>query len=161
MDKLIIEGGATLKGSVEISASKNASLPLLAATLLFNEEVCLDNLPKLSDIDFFIKILNSLGVKTKTTENKTFFDASKIESVKADYELVRKMRASILVLGPLLSRFGHAVVSLPGGCAIGARPVDIHLKGLEKMGATIDLKHGYIEARAERLIGCDIELEFP
>lgn len=161
MDKLKVSGPCTLKGTVEISASKNASLPLLAATLLYPGKLCMENLPKLSDINFFINILESLGVKASIEGNNTFLDASDISNLKADYELVRKMRASVLVLGPLLSRFGHAIVSLPGGCAIGARPVDLHLKGMEKMGAKIDIKHGYIEARADKLVGCEINLDFP
>lgn len=161
MDKLKIYGPSSLKGSVEVSASKNASLPLLAATLLFPGKLCMEGLPKLSDIAFFINILESLGVKSEVSGEKTFLDASHISNLKADYELVRKMRASVLVLGPLLSRFGHAIVSLPGGCAIGARPVDLHLKGMEAMGAKIEIKHGYIEARAEKLKGSEINLDFP
>lgn len=161
MDKLIISGPNTLSGEVEVSSSKNAALPILAATILYPGEVCFDRLPQLSDINFFLEILNSLGAKAQRVGDKTCINAKDINSTKADYELVRKMRASVLVLGPLLSRFGHAEVSLPGGCAIGSRPVDIHLKGLEQMGAKIDISKGYINASCERLVGAHIHLSFP
>jgi UDP-N-acetylglucosamine 1-carboxyvinyltransferase len=165
MDKLIINGPVKLSGNVDISSSKNASLPILAATILYPGRICFDRLPQLSDINFFGKILESLGaqVEKKTEKNKllTCIDCSKLTQTRADYELVRKMRASVLVLGPLLSRFGEAVVSLPGGCAIGTRPVDIHLKGLEEMGAKIDISKGYIHAHCERLQGTRINLAFP
>lgn len=161
MDKLIINGPNTLEGEVEVSSSKNAALPILAATILYPGEICFDRLPQLSDINFFIEILNSLGANAKREGDKTCINAALISNTKADYELVRKMRASVLVLGPLLSRFGQAQVSLPGGCAIGSRPVDIHLKGLEQMGAQIDISKGYINAKCERLKGSHIHLSFP
>lgn len=161
MDKLVIQGPCELAGEVAISSSKNASLPILASTLLYRGEICLDRLPQLSDISFFLRILESLGAKTTQNGNATCIDASSVDKTKADYDLVRKMRASVLVLGPLLSRFGKAEVSLPGGCAIGTRPVDIHLKGLEAMGANITIEKGYIIAECEKLKGAKIELAFP
>ena len=161
MDKLIINGPSKLSGEVEISSSKNATLPILAATILYPGKICFDRLPQLSDINFFIEILNSLGAKAYRDGTSTCIDASNLDNTKADYELVRKMRASVLVLGPLLSRFGNAIVSLPGGCAIGTRPVDIHLKGLEQMGAKIEIEKGYIQATCDKLIGADIHLPFP
>ncbi|MBC76306.1 MAG: UDP-N-acetylglucosamine 1-carboxyvinyltransferase [Halobacteriovoraceae bacterium] len=157
MDYLDIQGPCALKGTVKVSSSKNASLPILAATLLYPGKCRFTNLPELSDINFFIQILQSLGA---TCEEGTV-DASSIESYQADYDLVRKMRASVLVLGPLLSRFKQARVSLPGGCAIGSRPVDIHLSGMEKLGANIKIEAGYIEASCEKLVGAKIVLPFP
>ncbi len=161
MDKLIITGPNTLSGEVSISSAKNAALPILAATILFPQKVNFRDLPELSDINFFLKILESLGSTTEGEYKSKSIDCSHIETVRADYELVRKMRASVLVLGPLLSRFGKAEVSLPGGCAIGSRPVDLHLKGMETMGAQIKIENGYILASAERLLGAHIELDFP
>ncbi len=158
MDKLKITGPNKLKGDVSISASKNATLPILAATLLFPEEIEFTNLPGLSDINFFLQILESLGAKVTDAKN---IDCKTIDTTHADYDLVRKMRASILVLGPLLSRCGEAEVSLPGGCAIGSRPVDIHLTGMEALGAEIILEKGYVKAKAARLKGAKIELAFP
>ena len=161
MDKLIVNGPNKLSGTVEVSSSKNATLPILAATILYPGKIKFNKLPKLSDINFFTKILESLGAGSNAEGDFTTIDASDLNNTKADYDLVRKMRASVLVLGPLLSRFGHAEVSLPGGCAIGARPVDIHLKGLEEMGAQIVLKNGYIHAKCDRLEGAHIRLSFP
>lgn len=161
MDKLKVVGGKELKGSVTISSSKNSSLPLLASTLLFPVPVTFKNLPDLSDVNFFKDILNILGVDIKSNGNKTIFFAKEIVEKKAHYDLVRKMRASILILGPLLARFGEAEVSLPGGCAIGTRPIDLHLKGLSQLGATIILKNGYVKAKAEKLVGTKIHLDFP
>lgn len=157
MDKLIVKGGNKLSGTVEVSSAKNASLPIMAATILLPTPVNLANLPGLSDINFFKQILESLGAKVE----KHVIDCSKINNYKADYNLVRKMRASILVLGPLLARFKKAVVSLPGGCAIGTRPVDLHIEGLRQLGATIDIKNGYLHAATSGLVGCDIKLNFP
>src|SRR5690606_21372936 len=124
-----------LSGTVKISSSKNACLPILAASILYPQDIVFNDLPGLSDIDFFVNILESLGAKSEGDRKRKVIDAKAINKTHADYELVRKMRASVLVLGPLLSRFKQAEVSLPGGCAIGSRPVDIHLKGLEQMGA--------------------------
>lgn len=160
MDQLIINGPSKLSGTVSVSSSKNASLPILAASLLYPGKVVFENLPGLSDINFFLQILDSLGAKT-LSGTETEVDSSNISSVKADYELVRKMRASVLVLGPLLSRFNKAEVSLPGGCAIGSRPVDIHLSGMEKLGAKIKIEGGYIKAECDGLVGAKIVLPFP
>ncbi len=161
MDHLIINGPCKLKGSIKVSSSKNAALPILAATLLCPGKTELKNLPGLSDVGFFLKILESLGA-THVGAAPVVIDASDINRLRADYDLVRKMRASVLVLGPLLSRFGRAEVSLPGGCAIGSRPVDIHLDGMEKMGAEIKIEKGYIIAHCEGgLRGADLVLPFP
>lgn len=161
MDKLIINGPNKLSGQVRVSSSKNATLPILAASILFPQEIKFKELPGLSDINFFIQILESLGAKTEgdLTEKRIF--AGDINSTVADYDLVRKMRASILVLGPLLSRFGEAKVSLPGGCAIGSRPVDMHLDGMEQMGAQIKIEGGYVHAHCKRLKGTKVVLPFP
>ena len=161
MDKLIIDGPNELKGKIKVSSSKNASLPILAASILFPQKVCYKELPHLSDIKFFTQILESLGAKITGDLGDLCIDSSCLDKTYADYELVRKMRASILVLGPLLSRFGKAKVSLPGGCAIGSRPVDIHLSGLEKMGAKIEIDAGYVNAKTNRLKGATLNLAFP
>lgn len=161
MDKLVISGPNKLSGKVQISSSKNATLPILAASILFPQEIVFNQLPQLSDINFFIQILESLGAQTSGDFQQKKIFAGEINKTTADYELVRKMRASILVLGPLLSRFGEAKVSLPGGCAIGSRPVDIHLSGLEQMGAKIDIEKGYVLAKTSRLKGANIKMSFP
>lgn len=151
MDKLLITGGATLSGEIRISGSKNSGLPILAATLLAESPVQLSNLPHLNDITTMLALLRCMGVGITIDERMCVeIDASGITDYEAPYELVKTMRASILVLGPLLSRFGEADVSFPGGCAIGSRPVDIHLRGLEAMGATIEVDAGYIRARAPK-----------
>ncbi len=161
MDKLIIKGPNKLSGSVDISSSKNATLPILAASILFPQEIVFNQLPELSDINFFLQILESLGAKREGDLKQTKIHSQEINKTTADYDLVRKMRASILVAGPLISRFGTATVSLPGGCAIGSRPVDIHLTGLEKMGAEIKIEGGYVHANTKRLRGAHIPLAFP
>ncbi len=161
MDKLIVEGPVTLKGSVQVSSAKNATLPIVVSTLLFPYPITFHSVPDLMDVKTIIKILESMGVKVSKDEELTFFDASQILNQHADYSLVKTMRASVLVLGPLLARFGKASVSLPGGCAIGARPVDIHLMGMEKLGAKIEIENGYIIAEAKKLIGTTITLPFP
>jgi UDP-N-acetylglucosamine 1-carboxyvinyltransferase len=141
---------------VNISGSKNAALPIMAACLLCSEEVALDNIPALRDINTMIRLITYMGVEiSKTSDNTVKINAHRIKEKFAPYDLVKTMRASILVLGPLLARFGEAVVSLPGGCAIGARPVNLHIEGLKAMGAEIDLKNGYIHAKARRLKGCE------
>ncbi|MEZ5644476.1 MAG: UDP-N-acetylglucosamine 1-carboxyvinyltransferase [Burkholderiaceae bacterium] len=149
MDKLRINGGRPLRGEVEISGAKNAALPELCATLLTEESVTLTNVPRLRDIATMRNLLDHMGVRTETHGERggMSFDASGAIQPEAPYELVKTMRASVLVLGPLLARFGHARVSLPGGCAIGARPVDQHIKGLQAMGAEISVEHGYMVAR--------------
>ena len=156
MQKLRINGGYSLNGEVNISGSKNAALPIMAACLLCSEEVVLDNIPALRDINTMIRLITYMGVKiSKTSDNTVKINAHRIKEKFAPYDLVKTMRASILVLGPLLARFGEAVVSLPGGCAIGARPVNLHIEGLKAMGAEIDLKNGYIHAKARQLKGCE------
>lgn len=150
MEQLKIIGGKALAGEVTISGAKNAVLPILAATLLSADESIIDNVPKLRDVNTFIKLLNALGANASFTDlNQVTVNAAKINNHIAPYELVKTMRASILVLGPLLARFGTAQVSLPGGCAIGARPVDQHIKGLQAMGAHIEIEEGYIKARGQ------------
>lgn len=160
MDKLIITGGARLSGELRISGAKNAALPILAATLLSTTPVSVGNIPHLHDITTTMELLGRMGVSLLVDEKMNIeVDSSTINSYEAPYELVRTMRASILVLGPLLARFGEAHVSLPGGCAIGTRPVDIHLNGLIKMGATITVEGGFIHAKVDRLKGCRLVLE--
>lgn len=156
MDKLVIEGGHRLSGEIVVSGAKNAALPILCAGLLTADPVDLDNVPNLKDVRTTLKVLNQMGVKSETDGSRVQLDASRVDNLVAPYELVKTMRASILVLGPLLARFGEAKVSLPGGCAIGARPVDQHIKGLQAMGAEISIEHGFIEARAKRLKGARI-----
>ncbi len=163
MQSLEIKGGLKLKGEVEISGSKNSALPLIALTILSNREVQLENVPNVVDIKTLTKLLQMLGAEAQfggTENNILKIDSKNINKTVATYDIVKTMRASILVLGPLLARFGHCDVSLPGGCAIGARPVDLHLKALEQMGATIEIEDGYVKARAENgLIGADIFFE--
>lgn len=160
MDKFLIEGGASLHGDVQIAGAKNAALPILAASLLTAEPLHLNNIPHLQDLATMHALLAQMGVKLTSGEHgDVHVDARAVHSCFAPYDLVKTMRASILVLGPLLARFGEADVSLPGGCAIGARPVDLHLQGLRTMGAEISVEQGYIKARAARLIGGDIVLE--
>lgn len=158
MDKISILGGKTLEGIISISGSKNASLPILAASLLTNEVSCLSNVPNLLDIATMKDLLSSLGINITSNNKILYLEPSNIISTHADYELVRKMRASVLVLGPLLARYGEAEVSLPGGCAIGSRPVDIHINALKKMGVKIEIKDGYIKAKVDKkkLVGADI-----
>lgn len=162
MDKFKITGASRIVGEVTISGSKNAALPLLAAMLLPNGEMVLHNVPTLKDTATLIELIAGTGVKIYKEGNTVTADASVVTNYYAPYELVRTMRASILVLGPLLARFGEAEVSLPGGCSIGSRPVDQHLKALEAMGATIEVENGYVKARAPaggRLIGCDFSFD--
>lgn len=161
MDKLFINGPCQLNGEVEISSAKNATLPILCATVLFPYAIDFDSLPALADVKTISKILESLGVTVENKGQITSFNASTVSSQHADYSLVKTMRASVLVLGPLLARFKTASVSLPGGCAIGARPVDIHLLGMEKLGAKIEIENGYIKASTEGLKGAHIVLPFP
>ncbi len=149
MDKLLIKGGTPLRGDIRISGAKNSALPILAATLLAERPVTIANIPHLHDITTMIELLGCLGVRVVLDEKmRVEVDVSSVDNVTAPYELVKTMRASILVLGPLLARFGAANVSFPGGCAIGSRPVDLHLRGLEMMGAEVEIDGGYIRARA-------------
>jgi UDP-N-acetylglucosamine 1-carboxyvinyltransferase len=160
MDKLKITGGAKLKGQIRISGAKNSALPAMAASLLTRNDVILENLPMVNDIFTTRRLLRELGVGVEfDTNHAGRFRAEKILSFEAPYDLVKTMRASVLVLGPLLARTGHARVSLPGGCAIGARPINLHIKGFEKLGAQIRTEHGYVDATAEGLVGAEISFE--
>ena len=161
MDQIRIIGGTPLKGAVEVSGAKNAALPILAASLLGGGECVIDHVPQVRDLVTMAKLLALLGVEVQTEGGRVMLEASKVQSIEAPYDLVKTMRASILVLGPLLTRLGEAKVSLPGGCAIGTRPVSLHLKGLAMMGAEIQVEHGYIHAKASRLKGARIDLDFP
>ncbi|HET8598216.1 MAG TPA: UDP-N-acetylglucosamine 1-carboxyvinyltransferase [Castellaniella sp.] len=157
MDKLLIQGGRPLHGEVTISGAKNAALPILCAALLTDEPLTLDNIPALRDIGTTLTLLERMGVRTERPgTEQVVLHADRIHSQEAPYELVKTMRASILVLGPLVARFGRARVSLPGGCAIGQRPVDQHIKGLAAMGARIHIDHGFVVAEAQRLKGASI-----
>ncbi|MCK6595920.1 MAG: UDP-N-acetylglucosamine 1-carboxyvinyltransferase [Bacteriovoracaceae bacterium] len=161
MDKLLVHGPCKLNGTVKISRAKNAYLPILAAVLLSDKKIHLKNIPDLQDIKTMIKLLEMLGVTVTRAGNITTFDASTLNSHEATYDLVKTMRASIFVLGPLLARLGKAKVSLPGGCAIGTRPIDIHLTNLEKMGCEIHLTGGYVEASVSKLKATHLPLSFP
>ncbi|MDI6729579.1 MAG: UDP-N-acetylglucosamine 1-carboxyvinyltransferase [Thermodesulfovibrionales bacterium] len=159
MDKLVIRGGKPLKGEVRISGAKNAALPIMASTILAHGEHTIERVPHLRDVMTMGRLLANLGAGFHFEDNKTILDCSKINNFEAPYDLVKTMRASVLVLCPLVARFGRAKVSLPGGCAIGARPINLHLMGLEKMGAKIQLESGYVIAKANRLKGASIYLD--
>ncbi|AYQ87105.1 MULTISPECIES: UDP-N-acetylglucosamine 1-carboxyvinyltransferase [Burkholderia] len=155
-ERLVLTGGRRLAGEIQVSGAKNAALPILCASLLSAEPLRLDNVPDLQDVRTMLALLGGMGVTSEVDGARVVLDAANVGEPVAPYELVKTMRASILVLGPLVARFGYAKVSLPGGCAIGARPVDQHIKGLQAMGAEISIEHGYIEARATRLKGARI-----
>jgi UDP-N-acetylglucosamine 1-carboxyvinyltransferase len=160
MEKLSITGGTILRGQIRISGAKNAALPILAASLLTEYPLRVSNIPHLHDITTTLELLGQLGVHLELNENMTVVaDASEVSTLCAPYDLVKTMRASILVLGPLLTRFGHAEVSLPGGCAIGSRPVNLHIDGLRAMGAQVEIDEGYIKASATRLKGTHIVMD--
>ena len=160
MEKLLIKGGASLKGEISCSGAKNAALPMIAATILSDEDVILKNLPYLQDITTMFELLGSMGADILLNENMDFTVATNnLKEKEARYELVKTMRASILVLGPLVAKYGEAKIALPGGSAIGSRPVNYHLDALEQLGATITLKNGYIEASAKKLIGSKIKFD--
>jgi UDP-N-acetylglucosamine 1-carboxyvinyltransferase len=161
MDQIIVEGGRRLSGEVKISGAKNAALPLLVSSLLVDGWLSFSNVPDLMDIQSVLPLLRDLGAETRRDGDEVQVNAAGLNNHVASYDLVRKMRASILVLGPLLARLKKAKVSLPGGCAIGARPIDLHLKGLALLGAKIRLEHGYVEAEAKQLTGADIYLDIP
>jgi UDP-N-acetylglucosamine 1-carboxyvinyltransferase len=160
MDKFVIRGGNPLLGTIRVSGAKNAALPAMAAALLTEDAVILENIPQVRDIETTRKLLTAMGAEVELgygrAQHRTTICARKLASPEASYELVKTMRASTLVLGPLLARCGRARVSLPGGCAIGARPIDLHIKGLERLGAKINQEHGYVEAAADRLKGSEI-----
>ncbi|RTK98527.1 MAG: UDP-N-acetylglucosamine 1-carboxyvinyltransferase [Proteobacteria bacterium] len=159
MDKLVVNHSMNLKGEIRVSGAKNAALPIVCASLLTADELVLTNVPQLKDIYTLEKLLGGMGVQVNFKNDVMKFNASNVTNLVAPYELVKTMRASVLVLGPLVARFGYAEVSLPGGCAIGARPVDQHIKGLEAMGAEISIDHGYIKAKATRLKGAHIIMD--
>jgi len=161
VDKIVINGGIPLRGEVQVSGAKNSALPLLFAALLTDGVSEITNVPELRDISTAVKLLSELGAAVTMEDHRCRIDSQRIQSIQASYDLVKTMRASVLVLGPLLARFGHARVSLPGGCAIGARPINLHLKGLEALGATIRIDHGYVEATAPRLRGGRISFDMP
>jgi UDP-N-acetylglucosamine 1-carboxyvinyltransferase len=160
MEKLLIKGGNILNGEISSSGAKNAALPMIAATILNDEKVIFKNLPYLQDITTMFELLGSMGADISLDESMDFSIASnKLNDLEARYELVKTMRASILVLGPMVAKYGYAKIALPGGCAIGSRPVNFHLDALKELGASISLENGYIEAKAEKLIGADIVFE--
>jgi UDP-N-acetylglucosamine 1-carboxyvinyltransferase len=160
MDKLVIQGGIPLSGEIRISGAKNAALPILCAALLTEEPLHIGNVPHLRDVTTMLELLNQMGAEVSVNDRmEVEIAARKLQNLEAPYELVKTMRAAILVLGPMLSRCGQARVSLPGGCAIGSRPVDLHIKGLQAMGAEIEIEHGYILARAARLKGARIFMD--
>jgi len=163
MDKLVIRGGNPMVGTIRVSGAKNAALPAMAAALLTEETVILENIPQVRDIVTERNLLAAMGAEVELgygrAQHRTTISCRNVVNAEASYDLVKTMRASTLVLGPLVARLGHARVSLPGGCAIGARPIDLHLKGLEKLGARITQEHGYIEARAKRLTGAQMVFE--
>ncbi len=163
MEKFIINKSAALRGKVKISGAKNSVLPILAATLLAEEPCIIKDVPPLSDVFVMEKLLNDFGAKTHWNENDLTMSVQpgKIENHEASYDLVSKMRASFLLMGPLLAKFGNVKIPLPGGCAIGARPVDLHLKGFTALGAEVSLEHGYVTARTNQLKGANIYLDFP
>ena len=162
MDKLIIKGGSKISGSVNVHGSKNAALPIIVSSLLSDKILKLSNVPNVVDVLNLIKLLKNYGIKIEYKKDKLKINPSKIKNISADYDVVRKMRASILILGPLLSRFGEARISLPGGCAIGTRPIDIHLTGLSKLGANFDIQNGFVVGGVKsQLIGNKIKLPFP
>ena len=162
MDKLIISGNAKLRGSITVKGSKNSALPLLVSSLLTNKDLILRNLPDLEDINNMQKLLKEYGVSIKNKKNEITLNGKNIFNRVADYDIVRKMRASILILGPLLSKFGEAKISLPGGCAIGTRPIDIHLLGLKQLGAEFQIENGFVIGKVNKhLIGNNVDLPFP
>ena len=160
MEKLLIKGGKSLSGKISCSGAKNAALPMIAATIMCDDKVVLKNLPYLQDITTMFELLGSMGSEILLDENMDFtISSANLKDIEARYELVKTMRASILVLGPLLSKYGKARIALPGGCAIGSRPVNFHLDALKQMGASITLRNGYIEANASKLKGANIKFE--
>lgn len=161
MEKIIITGGERLKGRVGISGSKNAALPIMAATLLTNGVTTLSNIPRLKDVTTMARVLRTLGAKVEFRERELKIDTTNVDSFLAPYNLVKTMRASFLVFGPLLAKLGRARVSLPGGCAIGSRPVDLHLRGFEELGAEVSMGGGYTQVKRDGLMGAEIYLDFP
>lgn len=161
MSKIVVRKSQPLKGTVRINGAKNAVLPIIAATLLAKGKSVLNGVPNLRDVHVISDLLRHLGAKVEFNEDVLTVDATNIDTCEAPYELVRKMRASFLVMGPLLARFQSSKISMPGGCAIGTRPIDLHLKGFKSLGAHIEMDHGFIEAKADKLIGTKLYLDFP
>jgi UDP-N-acetylglucosamine 1-carboxyvinyltransferase len=161
MERLLIEGGKPLTGTLRVSGAKNSALALIAGTLLGEGVTTLTNVPHLLDVKIIAEVLESLGAKATLSEGELRVDATNVNNHQAPYDLVTKMRASFFVLGPILARMGKAKIPLPGGCAIGSRPVDLHLKGLRALGATVNIEHGFVEAIAEKLYGANIYLDYP
>ena len=160
MEKLLIKGGKSLLGEIDCSGAKNAALPVIAASILSSDDITLKNLPYLQDITTMFELIGSMGADISLDEKMNFkLNTSNLSNLEARYELVKTMRASILVLGSMVAKYGYAKIALPGGCAIGTRPVNYHLNALEKLGAEISLNNGYIEAKAKKLIGANIEFE--
>jgi len=160
LEKLLIKGGKSLSGEIDCSGAKNAALPVIAASILSSNDVILKNLPYLQDITTMFELIGSMGADISLDEKMNFrLNTSNLSNLEARYELVKTMRASILVLGSMVAKYGYAKIALPGGCAIGSRPVNYHLKALKKLGAEISLNNGYIEAKAKKLIGADVEFE--
>ena len=161
MPKILVKKSNPLKGSVKIDGAKNAVLPIIAATLLAKGKSTLNGVPNLKDVHVISDLLRHLGAEVEYNNNTLTVDATNITTCEAPYELVRKMRASFLVMGPLLARFNHTKISMPGGCAIGTRPIDLHLKGFKHLGAKVDMDHGFVEATTEKLVGNKLYLDFP
>ncbi len=161
MPKILVRKSNPLNGTVRIDGAKNAVLPIIAATLLAKDKTVLNGVPDLKDVHVISDLLRHLGAKVEYNKTTLTVDATDITTCEAPYELVRKMRASFLVMGPLLARFNHTKISMPGGCAIGTRPIDLHLKGFKALGATIDMEHGFVDAKCEKLVGKKFYLDFP
>lgn len=161
MDKLFITGGTPLRGTIRASGSKNGTLAIMAASLLAKGKTVLSNVPKIGDIYTMVEMLRSLGAECEINGGDVSIDATELVSAEAPYDLVKKMRASFTVLGPLLARKGYAKVAMPGGCDIGARPIDFHVKGIQALGAHIETEHGFVEAEADKLYGAEVYLDFP
>ena len=163
MEKIVVKGVKELKGEVNISSAKNSILPIIAATILCPEPIVINNTPMLEDVEVICKLLNELNcdINISKITNKLAIDTKNIVAIDANAELIRKMRASFLIMGPMLARFGYCKLSLPGGCNIGSRPIDLHLKGFKLLGADITMGHGFVEVRAKKLTGNRIYLDFP
>jgi UDP-N-acetylglucosamine 1-carboxyvinyltransferase len=161
MDEILIRGGKCIKGKIEISGAKNAALPALAASILLPGKITLQNIPMVKDIRVMCQLLSQMGAAVEPNQNSIEIDSSGLRNFEAPYDLVRTMRASVLLIGPLLARLGRARVSMPGGCAIGLRPIDIHLKAFAQLGAEIRIEHGMMDIIAEKMTGCDLYLDFP
>lgn len=161
MPKIIVNKSGPLKGTINIDGAKNAVLPIIAATLLANDKCILKSVPNLRDVHVISDLLRHLGAEVEYKDNTLTVDSTNINTYEAPYELVKKMRASFLVMGPLLARFNHTKISMPGGCAIGTRPIDLHLKGFKALGATVTIDHGFVEAKTDKLKGNKLYLDFP